>query len=517
MTLPDHPVSTKLDARQQILRKKISTHLDTVSKARPTNDQGRYAQMIAKQGDWIVQEQPVRTLPLALSQLITISSRDLGNALIEETRQLNNQYAGVSFRDIEAMLAGDPACEDLQQRILTWSEDVAAQITFKLRHRAKDNPIGTFDYAYGAIVKPLDQDLIHGSDRMYMRVWSCVVDMLPYKLWDAFIAAPGHVRIEHDSSSQHFPKVIPSARHAHQVDVHAFHEMLSLYGIESEAYLHNVVLAPLLEVLKFDEGMPSHEEMRARYAEMFADILEAAPYLMASERSERFKFELPGSNCVATFQYSAGTSCAQFVFFDDEEKLRHGLRTTYARGALMLAYDGSMSFYMHPWKTTNRAYGDQQGTMIAYWLVSQVHARVLADFLKIERYFLHTDKPVAAPDAQEDVFEETLAFVSLAKAAPGNNLVEDEEPSPVAADSQEHRLALPQLRRRYFFKLLEHCGVRVEQGKGSELKLLRDGGRPFRLGNHYGSNPTVPAFLAANILKRLEITRDEWLDALALG
>ncbi|WP_332879771.1 hypothetical protein [Massilia sp. S19_KUP03_FR1] len=74
-----------------------------------------------------------------------------------------------------------------------------------------------------------------------------------------------------------------------------------------------------------------------------------------------------------------------------------------------------------------------------------------------------------------------------------------------------------QVRRRYFFKLLERCGVSIEQGKGSEIKLLRAGGHMFRIGNHYGNNPTIPSFLVINILKRLGITRDEWLDSLAAG
>jgi len=71
------------------------------------------------------------------------------------------------------------------------------------------------------------------------------------------------------------------------------------------------------------------------------------------------------------------------------------------------------------------------------------------------------------------------------------------------------------LRRRYFFKLLERCGVSIEQGKGSEIKLLRAGGHTFRIRNHYGNNPTIPSLLTIKILRRLGITRDEWLDLLA--
>jgi hypothetical protein len=517
MITPDQHASPRLDPRHLILRKKMSSHLDAVTKSRPTSDQGRYAQMIAANRDWIIREQPIRALPLSLTQLIKIGTRDLGNALIEETRQLNNRYAGSSFRDVEAQLAGDPACLDLQQRILDWSEDVAAQINYKLRHRGQDDPFGTFDHAYRTIVSPLDTELVHGSDRLYMHVWTGVVDMLPYKLWDALIAAPGHVRIDHDASIRHLPTLVPSKHVAHRFDKKAITEMLGFYGIECAAYLKAVIFDPLLEVLAQDPGMPAPDAQRAQYDQMFADILEAAPYLIASDRSERFMFDLPGSGCVAAFQFIAGSSCAQFVFADDEDSLRRGLRTTSARGALMIAYDGTMSIFMHPWRTLESIYGAQRGQMIAYWLLTQVHARITTDYLKIERYFLHADELTQACEGEDAVFEESLAFVALAKAAPGNGIGEKRGPQSLSTVLEEHRSALPQLRQRYFFKLLTCCGVRIEQGKGSEIKLLREGGRPFRLGNHYGSNPTIPAFLASNILKRLEITRDEWLDALAIG
>jgi hypothetical protein len=65
--------------------------------------------------------------------------------------------------------------------------------------------------------------------------------------------------------------------------------------------------------------------------------------------------------------------------------------------------------------------------------------------------------------------------------------------------------------------LLERCGVDVAQSKGSEIKLLRKSKRPFRLDNYYGSNPTIPAFLAASILKRLDIKHQDWVDAVAVG
>ena len=102
----------------------------------------------------------------------------------------------------------------------------------------------------------------------------------------------------------------------------------------------------------------------------------------------------------------------------------------------------------------------------------------------------------------------------------GVNVVDDCVAAAKAAEGEIASLSypitqLPQMRRSRLFKLLENCGVSIAQGKGSELKLLRKDAHPFRLGCHYGPNPTVPSFLIALILKRLQITRNEWQQAIA--
>lgn len=502
------------DARQAVLRKKMNSHLDAVAKAKPTSAQMRYAQSVATEGDWIVQELATQSLPYSLTQLISIASKDLGNQLLEETLELNNRFAGIAFRQIEAQLAGDPACIDLQQRIIDWSEDVAAQVLYKMRNRVKASPIDAFNFAYFNIVSPLDTQVVHGTDRLFMLLWDVVVDMLPFKFWDEMIARPGHMRLEHDIAGDHFATLIQNSSAGLNVDIAKLNGIISLYGIEADTYLHNIVLAPLLRQLDGDQTLPGPDQQREKYAAMFLDILEAAPYLIASDRSERFIFELPGQAGFGAFQFTAGQRCAQMVFSDTRDRLLNGLRTATARCALIIGYDGSWSSYMHPWRTLEKVYGREHAQLIAYWMLSQVHDRITSDYLKIERYFLHAEHHTDGAEEQEGAIEETLAFVALAKAAPGNILPEEGCQEGERSDAYE-RFALPALRRQYFFKLLALCGARIEQGKGSEIKLLRDGARPFRLGNHYGNNPTIPAFLASNILKRLAVSRDEWLNAIS--
>jgi len=515
MNLPESAGRAVLDARQQIQRRKMNDHLDQVLRLRPRSAQTRYAHMIASDRDWTIAEQPVRELPYALGQLISLGVRDQGNALIEETRHLNNRFAGRSYRDIEAILSGAPDCQDLQMRILEWGEEVAAQVVYKLRNRARQDPVKTFDSAYRSIVRDLDTRIVHGSDRMHMLVWSAVVDMLPYKLLDALLLQPGHIKIYLDSRSGHASTITISDRLPRSCDANAVINMFDLYGVEPASYVDNMILKPLLDALAGDPSLPEPDEQRKRYQAMLADLLEAAPYLVSSARTERFMFTLPGSARMAAFCFVPGTSCASILFADDAESLLSAARTTFCRGGLALGYDGQLSTYMHPWRTLDKVFGEADGQLLGYWLLEQVHGRVVQDYLKIEHYFL--DTPASLPDDAIEIAEmdETLAYVAWAKASEDSGASMEVENGPPCAQDRDRPGAIGQLRRRHFFKLLARCGVSIEQGKGSEIKLLRAGWHPFRLGNHYGNNPTIPSFLAINILKRLGITRDEWLDSVA--
>jgi len=493
----------------------MNDHLDQVLRLRPLSAQTRHAHMIASDRDWTIAEQPVRELPYALNQLISLALRDRGNALIEETRHLNNRFADHSYRNIEAILSTAPDCLDLRARILEWGEEVAAQVVYKLRNRARQNPVKTFDSAFHSIVRDLDTRIVHGSDRMYMLVWSAVVEMLPYKLIDALLLQPGHIEIHLDARSGHASTIAISDRMPKSCDAKAIINMFDLYGVEPASYVDNMVLRPLLEALAGNSSLPAPGEQCKRYQAMLDDLLEAAPYLVSSARAERFMFALPGSARMAAFSFVAGSSCASILFADDADSVLRGLRTSFCRGGLVLGYSGQFSTLMHPWRTLGKVFGEADGQLLGYWLLQQVHGRVVQDYLKINHYFL--DPPVSLPDDGVDVteFDETLAYVAWAKASEDSNASTEPETGPPFAQDQGHPGAIAQLRRRHFFKLLARCGVSIEQGKGSEIKLLRAGWHPFRLGNHYGNNPTIPSFLAINILKRLGITRDEWLDSVA--
>jgi hypothetical protein len=513
------PATNALTPQQQKLRRKLKEDMAKVLNRRPIFAQERYAHMVANAGDWIIAEQAPQRLPLSLCQLIPLALRDLGNRLLEETRVLNNEYVGLGFRTAEVMVTGAPEFLDLHACTLAWSGEVAKQVNFKLRHQARDDPYRAFLNAYDAIVAPIDQKIVHGKERLHSLVWESVVDLLPYQLLDAMVLLPGHFTLSHGATPAHRPQLTVTRDVASPQDQERLQSILSLYAVEPVAYMDRVVLTPLLAALREDTTLPSPEQRRQEYQLMFADLVEAYPYLLSSDRTERYMFSIPGTSCIAAFSFLAPNGCGRIMVSDDVDSLRRGMHTNFMRGALNVGYDGHISWWMHPWRTLEKVFGEEAATTLSWWLLKQVHGQLVKDYLAIQRYYLDQTDAQAAELEAGDIADEALLYVSLARASEGQRRMEDADPgaTPGTPDTEVARGAtkLPQLRRRYFFKLLEHCGVEIAQGKGSEIKLLRRAKRPFRLGDHYGGNPTIPAFLAANILKRLEISSEEWIEAIA--
>ena len=63
---------------------------------------------------------------------------------------------------------------------------------------------------------------------------------------------------------------------------------------------------------------------------------------------------------------------------------------------------------------------------------------------------------------------------------------------------------------RFFEFMAKEFDCHYENGKGSEMKIWRDGSRIYTLGRH-GRDPKISSVLIRRVLKRLNIASDEWL------
>lgn len=66
---------------------------------------------------------------------------------------------------------------------------------------------------------------------------------------------------------------------------------------------------------------------------------------------------------------------------------------------------------------------------------------------------------------------------------------------------------------RFFTLMIDQFDCHVEGGKGSEVKIWRDGSKIFTIGRHK-KDQKIPSWLVKNILTRIGIDRVSWLSTL---
>ena len=479
---------------------------------KPISPLDQYQRKILYETSWEIKEQPVKILPRSLTELISLQLRDEGNALIEETRQLNNQYAGQSFSDVKVQSLADLNFIELRHKLLLWAEEVIKTVLYKHRRQFQEDPFNTYLKHHKGFISVIDQTIAHGANHLYSITWSSVLDAMPYWMLDRALFQSGKVYIEYTKDEAGVQKGTLNATNgglanrSQEILLHG-----NLYGVEPTTYSKRLALQPLLTTLKETQHFPPLDVMQKQVNLIMGDILEAVPYLLNNKCYQQYLFDVPGTSCVGGFLFLSPTGIGQFCFNDSRELWIEGHQRSFYRGMLELDFFGQLTYYMHPWMSLERSFGVDDGLLLTYWLLKQIHPNLVQEYLRVEKYYLHkqsenesveTEREVSLPPPwQIPAIEEDFEEVTLDQ--------------PVITGELRDRGLLQQMRRTRFFKVLNLCGVRVEQGKGSELKLLKDGAHPFRLGNHYGPNPTVPSFIVDSILKRMQISHEQWRSAMA--
>lgn len=489
---PTRPPADALVRKQEESRKKTL-------RVSATTVQGRYALQSANAPDWRIAFQTVSVIPAELVSLITLVERDRGNFLIEQTRALNNSLVGTSFWYQNATLTCDPSFIMLHEEIMEWAKGVAEKVNFKMRYRAAKDPFAAFQWFCEAITGPLEIATALRPDGMYMLLWSAVTDQLSYSFIKQIFFQSGLMRLSYDPNREPLVSGSLTEREANKLS-----NLMSLYSVEPVEYTQRFVIQALVHQNLMP--VPTVEDLIGKVS----DLLEAFPYLVNSQRDQRYTFTLPDGGPHVAFVFLPRDGFGQFLFHDSADELQKGLATNSFRGGLTVRWSGEFTVLLQPWAKLSSLAGSDSALRVQHWLVSQVHDRVVRDYLKIENYYLDqpvTDGTIAGAD---DPFAQDYQYMNWVRELAMRDSPDSEEKEREHVESAR----IPQLRRSAFFRVLAKCGVQIEQGKGSEIKLLRPGEHPFRLGNHYGPNPRIPTVIAGRVLRRLGISYSEWKDAM---
>lgn len=446
--------------------------------------------------DWLITEQGEARLPYCLANLLPLSLRDEGNELIELTRQLNNQFIGHSHSYVTFLLEADLDYLDLRDQVHDWTQRVTDQLLYKMRNKVAKDPVRAYLDAYIPIMNDeFNDEVVYRDQSMYSLVWENACLAVGFRIMERLFLQPGRLRLT-------FRDGDPDPELAGE---YANHEVTSLlldafekWDLTNCIFTEQIILAPILSHVSSQMQRPL-DQVEAHYRMMFSDLIEVYPAFLMEEM---FTFRLPDSTQTLDLLFAPA----------------HGVAVlTASRGdtfppALTFDWDAQLVFHGQPWRKVESIYGREAYLRTACWVLEQIHGELVQRYLD-HQTAMQTTSAIAAEvshDAEPGPAHEhamRMEWVREARreAIPPVEPGEDDEPLS--------RGAIPQIRRSLFFKILKSCGVRIEQGKGSEIKLLREGKHPFRLGNHGFVNPTVPTWLAAVILRRLEITKREWQSA----
>lgn len=477
----------------------------------PQTPNDHLAKSVAERGDQDVRFLPEIHLPRSLTDWLNIALRDEGNALIEETRQINNRHVGNTIKEMDALLCGDYESIDLAKRVRDWGCRVVKSVLYKARRQVSAEPTNTYRKIYGTAVLDLDTKVAHSAHSIFSLIWTPVMDLIPGQMLEEIFVKTGLVKASCDykqgGRTVEWSFFLPPSHH----DSRLICQHLTFYGYESFVYTRDVVLKRLLASLKGMKGLPSLDVMQHDKDIFVADLLEAFPYLITSVRMEKYMFGIIGADTVAAFDYTANEGFARILLSDSDQRFVREIATARILGALELGFDGTIHIFNQSWKTLESMFGPDDSLRLAYWLLKKSHELVVPSYLKVSAAYMkrRTGQCKDQSDATNTYCSEYTEWILDARNEHLHVFSDDHEPT-----RGQILPALPQMRRSRLFSLLEHCGVSIEQGKGSEIKLLKDGAHPFRLGSHYGPNPTVPSFLIASILKRLRIKRELWQQAI---
>ncbi|WP_194724606.1 hypothetical protein [Noviherbaspirillum malthae] len=248
------PENQLVQVSTDVLLDRSRKDLENASKVEANVPLNQYTQMVGKSGDWTIVEQGTYKLPLDLTSLISLQLRDEGNALIEETRQLNNENIGSSFRYLEVTFGSDLFLIDLRERTLVWAEKVCKEVLYKLRNRVRDEPVETYLKFYQACVTSLDQEMAYRPGGMYQLVWNAVLDMIPYRLLDSIFLKTGKLVVRQGVIDTEGISITGPRTGERQID--AVMEHLSLYGVQMTSCAEQVILDPMLAELKAVNPLP---------------------------------------------------------------------------------------------------------------------------------------------------------------------------------------------------------------------------------------------------------------------
>lgn len=245
-------------------------------------------------------------------------------------------------------------------------------------------------------------------------------------------------------------------------------------------------------------------QKKQRMKELAENINEMKPFLIKSAKHVKSIIRITDD---LYFGWTWGVlwGIGAIMLENSHEKIIDVVKNLPMSGAVFaVEIDGTFSCSCRPWIDAElmKEYGIENALDINLYLLQSIHDKLFSFYCQIDLDTILWNWKNKTSHNHTD--EEIISSSCQLKLTDADTDPETKLRNPV----------VKKIRKKEFFNILIKLNCTVTKGKGSEIKIFRPGGKIYIVGNHKRNN-YIPVAVIINILKRLEISLDDWMDAVA--
>lgn len=426
-------------------------------------------------------------IDISIASKLTLPLKEMGNKLLSRSHTYAQDMIGWRYHEASAFASVDPEGIVISDQIYDWAHSVANHLVYKNRYKFKNDKDEACRHLYNRFLAPFCNQILGDESNCLKLLWSEV----PALLFDKILIVP---LIESNAL-----EIILDSDYTYRVQyncfISCFEQIEDYIGGEYFRSANHRWISQAPERLDDYNGNLTSNDL------YIADITEMWTILVRGFSPEKHIYELPdGSGFLGISLHYSHDICSIHI----GNTKRDALECALGRASQVLFSIRSNGAITHGSSAWNHV--ETHCEYAIKWILGKVYSSLLDDYIQALDGF----KKIRECKINDE------QYFALSWQNYTYNHEYDDDAEAVCLDNQPRveKKYVGRMRRRQFFKICERLGLKVESGKGSELKVYRPGQPIYTIGCHGVGNSVVPSWLAIKVLQRAGITLAEWFDVI---
>ena len=422
----------------------------------------------------------------SLRSALSKTCSQIQSVLTKAANYHNTKLVGLKAIDVLFMRNGD----EEQKKMLSEGLLVFKQAGEFLanRHKKSDRLVAMSNFI-SKVMAPLERLVFNGDDKSYLQfLLEPMIDLLGRTYFKGLFG--GVITL----TEQNNPSMVFRLDNKVVAPDPQLQKWINLFNcgqlIQQPYYLKS-----LYEHFQNDDAYAFDSE---KSVSMISDMYELTPYFLKGWDSKRHGIPLSDGN-MAYISFKAGEV---FVYLVPEEFTETHQISSYGTACTWDLTNGAFEWAL------DATWTSPELNHFGFNLLHLVHDHFL-------NLYLESSIELGAGGAN-DIDENSSEFFTITAHQHFAEIEAAHISSEPAIDlnTQPNASIVPSLRIQPFLSFMkkEH-ECYVEQGKGSEIKIWKEGSRIYTIGRHK-RNPTIPAWLIRKVIRRIGISEQSWLASL---